>query len=258
MSDSRPACTLAMDADLRSLPDGSPQTHWGPAALWALTRAARAVRAYLALLDTNDATYTKVNLVAECSMDGRSWQPLSDDLLGSQSGREAFSSRGVYDNIYLGRREIDFPLLVRYGIRVWNTNATATEGRVRVTAIVEPIDGPVTTSFLVGSADMSLTAGATKLQIGNAFSVSGAKSVSAFIDVTELSGSLTVFLDTHVNNANGDGTWAEAGSTGGTALTTTGARVFEATMLGVEARLSYTTAGGTTGKITCEVVIRDF
>lgn len=146
----------AIDQRFESEANGDPAIHWLGAATFPVLGGARSVSHYVAILGL-DGPSTGVELVAQGSIDGKSWgniEGLSSPTPYTAPTTEPLQIKMVPSEV------TPLPPLVRYGVRV---SATAALGAARLTWLLTPDDDAGTEAVLDAGASVNPGASAVLL-----------------------------------------------------------------------------------------------
>lgn len=121
--------TLARDADLESLPDGSPSVYWSDAATWGWCAGAAGVRMQALVLATTPSTFAVI--LGQYSNDGRTWFDFESTIDGQTTPDALDPTNGKFSIRQHAGPPWEMAPYVRYGLRVWRTGGG--QGRVRMT-----------------------------------------------------------------------------------------------------------------------------
>jgi len=136
--------TLAKDADLESLPNGSPQIYWTDRSTWGMCAGVAGVRLQATILQVTTAPVsgdpdTYLRVIGQWSSDSRSWTDFQGSLdggLGSQA-MDPSTIAPFFQNQYAGT-PYEMAPFVRFGIEVSRTGGR--QGRVRGSADIVVLD----------------------------------------------------------------------------------------------------------------------
>ncbi len=211
---------LANDTVLTSESNGAARMYWGPSSTWTALRGMTVVDVeWLKTFNTTGAADAK--LLAQTSIDGASWGPISSDLLEGALYSSAVGTPGSRRLWIAG--DFSDSMFVRLGIQVSDANST-NEEEMRLTLSVTPRVAAATMPIVEGYV-VSVIGSDTA--IGSVYCARDVDEITMFVDASELEASETVIVGLRTAPTSTSAEWVDIT---GSKLTLTGGGVIKNTV----------------------------